>query len=264
MEFTVVTSFHPKGLEVYGQRFIDSFLERWPKEIRLRIYAEDCWPNIPPEHHDRVDILDLHYQCPELVAFKGRHILFPERNGFTGKGYNFRMDAVRFANKSFAVMHAAKTLKDCQYLIWCDADVYTHTPIPYSFIKMLMPDWCDIAWLDRVKMYPECGFYIVNLHNPNIHQMFEFWRRVYVTDDLFKHCKEWHDSWVFQQLVQTALLAKWIKVSSISGGGYKTSHPFINGPLGKYMDHLKGDRKETGRSDLKEKTVGEKKGYWSA
>jgi hypothetical protein len=35
---------------------------------------------------------------------------------------------------------------------------------------------------------------------------------------------------------------------SLSGGFEASSHPFVNGPLGAYMDHLKGPRKHIGRS----------------
>ena len=41
-------------------------------------------------------------------------------------------------------------------------------------------------------------------------------------------------------------------------------HPFINSPLGDYMDHLKGNRKLDGRSkleDIKEGRRGEKQKY---
>lgn len=261
--FAVITSFHKEGLEKYGNRFLETFFEFWPAEVPLRVYAEDCWPEIPPEHQNRLEILDLHSQTPELVEFKKKFSMIPKCNGITSTGYNYRYDAVRFANKSFAVMHAAKTL-ETDYLIWCDADVVTHKKIPMSFLNMLTPKWADICWLDRHKMYPECGFYIIRMSNPSIKVLMEYWRQLYVSEDIFKHCSEWHDSWVFQQLVLTGVKLNMVKVNSISGGGFKTEHPFINGPLGDYMDHMKGDRKELGRSPSSDKTIGAKRGYWNA
>ena len=43
---TVVTTFHKPGLDKYGQRFLDSFAEQVDPEIKLLVYAEDCFPAI--------------------------------------------------------------------------------------------------------------------------------------------------------------------------------------------------------------------------
>jgi hypothetical protein len=44
-----------------------------------------------------------------------------------------------------------------------------------------------------------------------------------------------------------------------SGGG---GHPLINGPLGKWIDHMKGGRKEKGKSDSKDIMVNRTEDYW--
>ena len=36
----VVTSFNEEGYQRYGRAFVDSFLEFWPKNIRLTVYYE--------------------------------------------------------------------------------------------------------------------------------------------------------------------------------------------------------------------------------
>ena len=41
---TVCTTF-PTGMDLYGQRFIDSFAEKVDKRINLLNHAEDCNPN---------------------------------------------------------------------------------------------------------------------------------------------------------------------------------------------------------------------------
>ena len=40
-------------------------------------------------------------------------------------------------------------------------------------------------------------------------------------------------------------------------------HPFVNGPLGRYMDHLKGGRKDEGRSSDKDLVVARTEAYWT-
>jgi len=44
-----------------------------------------------------------------------------------------------------------------------------------------------------------------------------------------------------------------------SGGG---GHPLINTELGKWMDHMKGNRKNTGKSLRSDIMVNRKEDYW--
>ena len=39
---TAITTFHPEGMQKYGQRFIDSFANNVSKKIKLVVYAESC------------------------------------------------------------------------------------------------------------------------------------------------------------------------------------------------------------------------------
>jgi hypothetical protein len=39
-------------------------------------------------------------------------------------------------------------------------------------------------------------------------------------------------------------------------------HPFINSDLGKYMDHMKGDRKNLGHSEPRDIKLHEDNPYW--
>ena len=45
-----------------------------------------------------------------------------------------------------------------------------------------------------------------------------------------------------------------------SGGG---GHPLINTELGKWMDHMKGDRKTAGKSKRSDIMVNRKEDYWT-
>ena len=53
---TVCTTFHKPGLDLYGQRFIDSFAEKVDKQINLLVYSEDCIPNNPDP--EQIKVLD--------------------------------------------------------------------------------------------------------------------------------------------------------------------------------------------------------------
>ena len=84
------------------------------------------------------------------------------------------------------------------------------------------------------------------------------WKRLYTSGDIFK-LDQWHDSYVLEHLVTTMGL----KTKSLSGTGRATSHPFINGPLGGYMDHMKGPRKQRGRSPVTDLRVQRSEPYWA-
>jgi hypothetical protein len=51
----------------------------------------------------------------------------------------------------------------------------------------------------------------------------------------------------------------YLREAKTGGGG----HPLINGPLGKWMDHMKGGRKEQGKSKTSDLMVNRTENYWA-
>lgn len=239
-----VTTSHIAGWRLYGQRMARSWAGHWP--VPLTVYTErfDC-------KVAGVGSADL-TRIGWLRSFKVNH---PYR--MRGR-YNYRFDAPRFAHKVAAVLDAAS--KPGQWLIWCDADTVTHGPVPQAFVESLLPRGDEyIAWLDREGNYPECGFYILNLAHPRHAEFIAAWRALYVDATIF-HMPEWHDSFVLQQLIERMGMP----TKSLSGDvARRTSHPFVNGPLGAYMDHMKGPRKQQGISRKADLKVERNEPYWS-
>jgi hypothetical protein len=52
----------------------------------------------------------------------------------------------------------------------------------------------------------------------------------------------------------------YLKEAKTGGGG----HPLINTVLGTWIDHMKGDRKNTGKSLAKDLMVHRKESYWNS
>ena len=73
--------------------------------------------------------------------------------------------------------------------------------------------------------------------------------------------EEWHDSYVFYEVLKKFPQAGVYNISEglVVGEG----HPLINSNLGKYMDHLKGGRKDLGKSKKTDLLVNRKETYWS-
>lgn len=278
-DITVVTTFHQPGLELYGQRFLDSFAERVDKKIKLFVYAENCTPKNPDP--EQITVLDAKVVLPKLNAFKERWKDVPyangditnhiARNGRKDWQKKFKWDAVRFANKTYAVYDACERSKD--WCVWMDADTYVHSDWSYDQFKDQLPDNVWITYVGRGKgsqTWPECGFYGMNLHNSICQEFLKEFERVYedAENGIFK-LAEWHDSFVFGTILN-GMRQKYPNVldysaemylrEAKSGGG---GHPLINGVLGKWLDHMKGVRKQEGRSRQQDIMVRRKESYWT-
>ena len=275
---TVVTTFHPAGLTKYGQRFLDSFATRVDKRIKLIVYAEDCTPINPDP--SRIEILDAKAVLPKLNAFKDKWRNVPKANGNISKdpvrsrrkdsNKAFKWDAVRFANKTYAVYDACTRSKD--WCVWMDADSFIHSNWSYEDFSNLLPDDKWITYVGRGKgsqTWPECGFYGLNLNNHQCHAFLKEFERMYedAENGMFL-LDEWHDSFIFGEILNNMKAhnpsvldysADMYLSEAKSGGG---GHPLINGPLGKWMDHMKGGRKDAGKSQKKDIMVSRNESYW--
>ena len=269
MKIAVVTTFHAEGLQKYGQRMIDTFVQNWPKEITLHIYPEGCNPKI--SDHSRVTLTDLN-DVKELTTFKKKWQGVPKANGDVSTdpirnkrkdaGKGFKWDAVRFSHKVYAVFDCARNT-NADVLFWMDADTVCHSPITLDTINKFCPPGVDLGFLGREGKYTECGLYSMNLRSPAVQNFLKEFQRMY--DDA-EHgiftLAEWHDSFVFD-VVRTKFRGQlkennWSR-GIISGEG----HPLINSEWGAYLDHLKGDRKDLGRSKTKDLKVKRLENYWN-
>jgi len=273
---TVVTTFHPAGLSKYGQRFLDSFAARVDKRIKLLVYAENCKPINPDP--SRIEILDAAEVLPKLNAFKAKWGHIPKANGdvsnepqrHTRKDWDkqFKWDAVRFANKTYAVYDAVTRSKD--WCIWMDADTFVHSDWSYEEFIKLLPKKSYITYVGRGKgsqTWPECGFYGLNLNHPVCHEFLKEFERMYEdADNGMFLLDEWHDSYIFGEVLKMYnqfpshdySADMYLREAKSGGGG----HPLINGPLGKWIDHMKGGRKDKGKSDRKDIMVKRTESYW--
>ena len=272
---TVVTTFHPEGYSTYGERFLDSFAKRVDKRIKLLVYAEGVSPRNPDP--SRIEILDQIRTLPKLVAFKERWKNDPKANGIPPddikrrrKDWNkaFKWDAIRFANKTYAVYDACTRSKG--WCVWMDADTFVHSDWSYEQFKELLPENAYITYVGRGKgsqTWPECGFYGMNLNHPVCHEFLKDFEQMYEdADNGIFTLEEWHDSYVFGELLKKYkefpshdYSAEMYLREAKSGGG---GHPLINGPLGKWIDHMKGGRKKKGKSDAKDIMVNRTEDYW--
>ena len=97
--------------------------------------------------------------------------------------------------------------------------------------------------------YSECGFLIFDTHHSS-HEV--FWKEMmemYSGGKLFNE-KEWHDSYIFDQ-VRKKIEKKYnvlnLNISKLGLVDIETKtddHVFVTSVLGEFMDHKKGNRKD--------------------
>jgi hypothetical protein len=269
-KFSVVSTFNQSGYDKYASRMIDTFLQNWPEDVHLYVYAEDCKVR---QKHERLHVYDFHKTVPELVAFKQRWGDDPKARGMVpqgptnnkGKapGIGFRWDAIRFCHKIYAVCHHAKQhLSDVMF--WMDADMVCHSPVTTDFIESQIPKPYGIAFIGRRKKFTECGLYALDLTDKSTNRFVQQFQGAYDDGSIFQ-MKEWNDCWVFDRIREQVQIQNpkwqqlnWTKNFVLQGEG----HPLINTAWGAYLDHLKGRRKDTGKSNAKDLVVTRNETYW--
>ncbi len=258
MGFEVVTTFHKEGYEKYGKKMVDTFAEYWPSDIKLTCYYENMDP--PDHNYKNVKFEDFNFHCgSRYEKFKAlaspweEKVLGPNgedprshREGPVTPGSRYLFEATRFSHKYYTVDHHRKWFQKERYLVWCDADVVATKKIPHSFLESIVQE--DKLWtrVNRPNIYPECGFMIWDDDNKWCDRYFQLMQWMYDEGALFK-LQEWHDSyvwWAAEQYVEKEAGAP----IGVNLGDGSSRHPFVTGILGQYLDHLKGDRKDTGYS----------------
>lgn len=233
--FDVVTTYAERHWESHARKCVETFREFWHPAIPLRTYVDE----------------ELEAQSGWLAEFKQRHRHRPTDN--------YRFDAVRFAHKVAAIDLAFRH-GTADYLIWMDADCVTHAPVDPQWLSDLSQG-ADFALLKRKAKYSECGFLMFRRNAAGgalVANMCDLYR----TDELF-WLAEWHDSWAFDHIRKWMEDRVGLRVASLSGAAESTGHPLVNGPLGARLDHLKGRRKQRGKSlpsDLKTQRT---EAYWN-
>jgi hypothetical protein len=153
-----------------------------------------------------------------------------------------------------------------------DADTFVHSDWTYDQFKDLLPDTSWITYVGRGKgsqTWPECGFYGINLKNTVCQEFLKEFERMYEdADNGIFQLVEWHDSFVFGHIVNNMKRTApnvldysaemYLREAKTGGGG----HPLINTELGKYMDHMKGNRKTARKSSRSDVIVNRTEDYW--
>jgi len=222
MTTRVFTTAPKHALETYVPRWLES-RKNWPKDTDFRFYTEGYMVDCPGK-----DVSEI----PHLPEFKARF------GGFKPKDY--RTDVVRFSNIAFAGYDALYDHDGVGARL--DADCVTYKPLPAGLVEKQVED-AYVACYQRINMYTETGFYVVNCAHPKHRDFWDALRDWYLSGE-FVHSSQWHDCIAFDHAIKKT----GVKVKNLSGKHSDKMHPQAMSELGKYMDHQKGPRKAMEKS----------------
>ena len=260
-KITFISSMNIKLYEQYGKTFLEEFDKFAGHNIKLL----NIFENLDNTNFDTNKIKNINFDDEKHKKFMkyfgnlyeagGLRITLFNENGQKkiNLSNNFRFNAIKFSYKVFAVNYSLNYLSDEDFLIWTDADLRCKKEFNSSDLIQFMPEENQLmSYLGRTEFpperpYSECGFLGFNVKHSQFKNYLYRMADVYNSGEIFSH-EEWHDSWIWDQ-VRNEFEAKGVKFKNISGEKYqKIEHPFVNCDLGKFFDHLKGNRKNTGVS----------------
>jgi hypothetical protein len=238
----VITTYNKKYYDICGKKMIETFIKYWPKDVHLYAYWQQQMPEI---FADNVHYIDLYEQNPHLQRFVFDNQLDEEKNGKINGEYDFQRDGVKFSHKVFAQTHRIKhTTADV--LLYLDADTYTHTEPNLDYLDSIMPEDHLCTYFGRPRLYDETGFYMHNAKHYKAIVWADALEKIYTEGELWTYPLQ-VDCYTMYAGRQKFKDQKQLDLVEHHGGLGK-KHPFVNSPLGEFLDHLKGDRKELGHS----------------
>lgn len=251
---TVVTSFTEEGYQKYGKEFIRTFLEYWPKSVKLVVYFEGTnlrqnWKPIS--------------EVPKLQDWMRAIAPFQIMSGAVFNQYDIRYDA-RTNRVIFIQNHALRTFKG--KVFWIDGDVITHAKVPETFLDEMLPDDKMCCYLGREGWYDsETGFIGFNYSHPLCENFLQIQENTLFSGIIFTQHAWWDMvtfDWARKCFEAYSPQAKDSFVDLAKDLPRGTMHVFINSALGAHLDHKKGARKDS-RSTKADLVVARTEPYWT-
>src|SRR3990167_8248083 len=108
-----ITSFSPSGFDLYGDKFLRSFLEH--SEEKITVYFENIKPLIDDERIIYKNLFDV----PGCLQFLETTHHLPIFRGEVNGKKTYKLDIFKFSRKCFAQIDSSEEEK----LYWLDADM---------------------------------------------------------------------------------------------------------------------------------------------
>ena len=252
MKYTCVTSMNEQIYQNIGKYMIESWIQHWSSDCKLKVYAENF---VLPVKHKNIEIISWEDTC--LENWK----IF-DKNSNDGR-------SKRFAKKGFSFSHAMNN-NDTDYIIWLDSDILSHKKVTDYELSKILPENKLIGFFDTfyqlVKDYTldqyldihlrktvrpdggsafaaESGFVIINTNHKFYNQYKDNYRKLFLSSIKHECLDRWYDGEVCVVAAKDFLnevedLSK-LRITN------KTQTPLNRCWLSEYFTHQKGRVKDT-------------------
>ena len=195
----VITTFSKDGLDLYGQRMIDSWLRYWPVGDQLTVYTEGF--ELPA--NTRINQIELLPACPDLVSFKQQSQMLIDACPNDTKYQHRVQKTVKWCHKVYAMAHALQNAVT-DHVIFLDGDTYSKALIPESFARDLVGKHLFAVHFEKLKhgLHFETGLVVFNMHHAQMPALIDVITRDYDNLNIYNHAKTWDGYW-FAHLYQT-------------------------------------------------------------
>lgn len=232
-----ITTFSPKGYNLYGKLLLESVIENWPGT--LVCYVDE----IPDLKHAKIV-----YKLLRNVHGHDQFIKYCSQNPvFSGRiegGYSYTFDAVKFCHKVFAQIDALKKSYSTvdpisTKLFWIDGDCLLKKQIEQSFLESIF-DGHTLAILSRPGFYTESGFIGFDTEGEKFKEFLDWYTKIYQKGLLFT-LPGWHDCYALDHAInQSQVPYKDLVGNWKFGDKLEVIEDTV---LGEYITHNKGGKK---------------------
>lgn len=220
---TFFTTFHQKGYDLYGKKWIQSFIENVaPKgaNIKALIYGDDLTEDII--QHPQVQLLNFKKEIPEHASWLDKFMVQNKYSKFVSE------NTIRFSHKGFAIQKALDTIKT-GYAIWLDGDCVMHDASYENFPQCILEDEnvmaCQLEEVGNNSHHIESGVLVFNMDNPNINNFKKCFKRNYELHEVFK-MGEPYDGYIVYKSIDHSRI-KWNNLNDKYGIGGIQSDPTL-------------------------------------
>ena len=241
-QITFVTSLNEEGYNKYGKQMLEAVHKFWAEDLRLVCFYHDFDINkYNPVVSNRIHFRNLN-ELEDLLDYRET---FKTYNGNIAGSYNWRMDAIKWCHKVFALSEQAFDMAEesikAGWMVWIDADTVTTKPFSAKDIKPYLNNKVSLVHLGRTSTdYSETSFVGFNLNRENALRFIADLRGAYMSGEVLGY-REWHDGFIFERLLNI-YKAHGTNVHNLTPN-VKDLDAFGVSPLSQWMIHFKGNKK---------------------
>ena len=156
----------------------------------------------------------------------------------------WKNNGVKFSHKVFAQTHRIRNSK-ANVLLYSDADTLYHAEPDLDYLREICPADSLCTFFDRPKFRDETGFYMHNPQHPRAKQWADRLEEIYLSGEVWTYQKDRAaDQYTMAFGRDSFKDCKQMDLMSYHEG-VDPKDPVPTSPLNKFLNHLKGDKKQS-------------------